>query len=228
MTALKTERITVPRVHRLELGSFQTIWATEFVHNGRNTGLSSDYPSTARILCALASIIRKSTERCTADRNFVGRQSLSGRLFYNPQMAGKSNDRMSRAGLDRAGRSELHYAVSDRNFARVKELIQQGADVNLADRDGWTPMHAAAQNFDEKIARLLLDSGAAVDPKDTNGNTPLSTAVFNSRGRGELIELLRERGADATSNNNFGVSPVSLARKIANYNVAQFFRDMSD
>ena len=84
--------------------------------------------------------------------------------------------------------------------------------VNLADRNGWAPLHFAAQNYDEGMARLLLDSGASIDSRDANGNTPLSTAVFSSRGRGELIELLRQRGAGATSTNNFGVSPVNLAQ----------------
>jgi ankyrin repeat protein len=143
-------------------------------------------------------------------------------------MARKSSHQISHTGLDRTRRSELHYAVCDRNFERVKELIRLGSDVNLPDRNGWTPLHFAAQNYDERMARLLLDSGASVDPRDINGNTPLSTAVFNSHGRPELIELLRERGADATSINNFGVSPLRLARTIANYDVAQFFRDLCD
>jgi ankyrin repeat protein len=78
------------------------------------------------------------------------------------------------------------------------------------------------------MARLLLDSGASVDPRDANGNTPLFRAVFNSRGRGELIGLLRQRGADANSTNKFGVSPVGLARTIANYDVARFFNDLSE
>jgi uncharacterized protein len=94
------------------------------------------------------------------------------------------------------------------------------------DRNGRTRLHFAAQNYDEDIAHLLLDSGASVDLKDSNGNTPLSTAVFNSRGRGELIRLLRERGADATSTNKFGASPVSLVRTIANYDVARFFNGL--
>jgi ankyrin repeat protein len=139
-----------------------------------------------------------------------------------------NDERAIHENTDKAGRSELHYAVIDRNPERVREFLRQGVSVNLADRNGWTPLHFAAQNYDESIARLLLDSGASVDPKDANGNTPLSTAVFNSRGRGELIALLRQRGADATSTNNFGVSPVSLARTIANYDVARFFNDLSE
>jgi len=131
-------------------------------------------------------------------------------------------------GLDSAGRSELHYAVVDRNLERVKELVRQGMKVNFADRNGWTALHFAVQNNDAETARFLLDSGAAVDPKDSYGNTPLLTAVFNSRGNGELIELLRQRGADAESKNKSGVSPVSLARNIGNYNIAQFFDDLGE
>jgi ankyrin repeat protein len=153
--------------------------------------------------------------------------TLAGGGIKSLGMASKSADRSSHRNTDKAGRSELHYAVVDRNVEQVKELIRQGMSVNLVDRDGWTPLHFAAQNYDEGIARLLLDSGASVDPRDANGNTPLSTAVFNSRGRGELIRLLRERGADATSTNKFEVSPVSLARTIANYDVARFFNDLN-
>ena len=131
-----------------------------------------------------------------------------------------------RTNLDKAGRSELHYAVVDRNLERVRDLVRQGMSVNLADGNGWTPLHFAAQNSDAVVARFLLDSGAWVDPRDANGNTPLSTAVFNSRGHGEVIGLLRQRGADPTSVNQSGTSPVTLARTIANYDVARFFDDL--
>jgi uncharacterized protein len=130
--------------------------------------------------------------------------------------------------LDRAGRSPLHYAFETRDLNYAKNLIAEGHDVNLADRNGWTPLHFAAQACRADLAALLLDSGASVDPRDSHGNTPLSTAVFNSQGRGELIELLRKRGADPFAKNNHGVSPFRLARTIANYDVAQFFRDLRE
>ncbi|HZM82946.1 MAG TPA: ankyrin repeat domain-containing protein [Candidatus Limnocylindrales bacterium] len=58
------------------------------------------------------------------------------------------------------------------------------------------------------------------------GNTPLFVAVFNSQGRGDLIQLLRGAGADPFKQNSSGQTPVGLARLIANYDVAQFFVDL--
>jgi uncharacterized protein len=132
------------------------------------------------------------------------------------------------SSLDWAGRSPLHYAFRERDLNNVRKLILEGHDVNLADSKGWTPLHFAAQEHRADVAALLLDSGAFVDPRDSHGNTPLWTAVFNSRGRGELIKLLREQGAHPYSENNYGLSPVYLARTIGNYDVAQFFRDLPE
>ncbi len=75
-------------------------------------------------------------------------------------------------------------------------------------------------------AALLLDRGAEVDKPDRFGNTPLWVAVFNSRGDGDLIMLLRDRGADPFHANERGKTPVGLARLIANHDVARFFADL--
>ena len=75
-------------------------------------------------------------------------------------------------------------------------------------------------------ARELLGAGASVDSANASGNTPLFVAVFNSRGRGDPIELLREKGADALHANNSGQTPVGLARLIGNFDVAQYFTDI--
>jgi hypothetical protein len=50
--------------------------------------------------------------------------------------------------------------------------------------------------------------------------------VFNSRGRGELIRMLRERGTDPLRANSFGQTPLGLSRLIGNFDVAQFFADL--
>jgi uncharacterized protein len=123
-------------------------------------------------------------------------------------------------------RTDLHYAAADADVLRVRDLLVQGLDPRAADSSGWTPLHFAAKSHNAAIISLLLDAGAEVDARDEHGNTPLSNAVFESRGRGDCIELLRSRGADPTSANLHGVSPMELARTIANFEVARWFADL--
>jgi len=111
---------------------------------------------------------------------------------------------------------------------QVEQLLESGIKPDSPDDDGWTPLHFAAQGNASVVMTMLLDAGAPVDARDRHGNTPLSTAVFNSRGDGEVIALLRRRGADPYARNNHGVSPVKLARTIGNYDVRQFFSDLPD
>lgn len=129
--------------------------------------------------------------------------------------------------MDKLGRTKLHYVAIDtapeQQAEETARLIQDGYDPNAQDKQGWTPLHFAAQEWSEAAARVLLDNGALVDPADNNGNTPLARAVFAYRGRGELIRLLLQAGANPDTSNNHGVSPRSLAKTIANYDVAQFF-----
>lgn len=128
--------------------------------------------------------------------------------------------------LDRLGRSELHYASNDGDFNKVKSLIENGEDVNLKDKEGWTPLHFAAQSQNAFIALLLIEAGAEIDACNLHGNTPLFNAVFNYTTDGSVIELLRKHKANPYKSNNYGQTPVGLARLIANYDVAKFFEDL--
>jgi uncharacterized protein len=130
--------------------------------------------------------------------------------------------------VDREGRSELHYVAADGRSGRAEELIAAGIDVAAGDKRGMTPLHFAAQENNPEIAKKLLEAGAPVDPQDEHGNTPLWKAVFSCKGDGELIALLRAAGADPSRANRHGTSPLQLARRIGNYDVAQHFEDLAD
>ena len=143
-------------------------------------------------------------------------------------MSAKHPKRKERPGVDRAGRTPLHHAAGDSDVEQVRQLLASGVNPGAADDDGWTALHFAAQNNATDVATILLDAGAPVDPRDAHGNTPLSKAVFNSQGNGNLIKLLRARGADPYAKNNHGVSPLKLARTIANYDIRQFFTDLPE
>jgi ankyrin repeat protein len=105
-------------------------------------------------------------------------------------------------------------------------LLRDGSDPNQQDREGWTALHFAAQAYSARCVEALLSGGATPDVRDTHGNTPLFRAVFVSQGRGDVIRLLRAAGADANAANSRGVSPLILARRIGNFDVAQFFADL--
>ena len=143
-------------------------------------------------------------------------------------MASKKTTKPRAPGEDKLGRTALHYACVDLAANEVQRLIAGGANPNARDDNGWSPLHFAAQANSAAIAKLLLVAGAQIDAADSNGNTPLSNAVFSYRGDGDVIQLLRSSGADPNLSNNYGVSPISLARSIANYDVAKFFSDLPD
>jgi len=141
-------------------------------------------------------------------------------------VVGKHPKRTARPGIDEYGRSPLHYAAADGDSGTLERLLSDGADPNSQDDDGWTPAHFAAQSNSAACLELLLRAGANLTLTNRHGNSVLFNAVFASRGNGEIIRMLRAAGADAYARNSSGVSPLSLARTIANYNVAQFFADL--
>lgn len=130
------------------------------------------------------------------------------------------------SGSDPYGRNELHEAAIARDVARCSRLLAEGASPNVADNNGWTPLHFAAQSQTADLVDALIAAGATIDAPDKHGNTPLHTAIFSSRGDGRVIQRLRAAGADPNHMNLHGVSPLSLARSIANFDVAQFFADL--
>ena len=130
--------------------------------------------------------------------------------------------------LDRGGRSPAHYAALAGDVHALTEALNQGADPNLADKMGFTALHFAAQSGSVASIGVLLDAGAEIDPTNRFGNTPLHVAVLNSRGQGDVIAALSERGADRSLPNATGLSPVAMARRIANFDVGQYFVDDPD
>lgn len=128
---------------------------------------------------------------------------------------------------DRDQRTPLMHAAIEGRFHLSRLLLDHGADVNALDMNGECALHFAAREYQPAVVSLLLTAGAVVDTKDGDGNTPLSHAVFESRGRGDVIDLLLDGGASKSLKNRNGVSPLELAESIGNYDVCQFMRRRS-
>lgn len=130
--------------------------------------------------------------------------------------------------LDRAGRSDLHYSALENRVDDLRRLLEQGADVNLADKNGHTPLHFAAQEHAIEALKVLISAGAQLELEDSYGNSPLWRATLTSRGRGEAITLLRSAGADPWHANKTGNSPATLARRVTNFDIGQWYSDLAD
>ncbi len=61
----------------------------------------------------------------------------------------------------------------------VKLLLDQGADISVADADGWTPLNAAASSGHLEVVKLLLDQGADISVATSAGSTPLDSAAYS-------------------------------------------------
>jgi uncharacterized protein len=126
---------------------------------------------------------------------------------------------------DKGGSTALMRASLHGYVKIVDLLLASGGNVNVQDKLGKTALHYAAQEQNEEVAGKLLTGGADVDSQDMHCNPPLSNAVFYSQGNGAVIMLLRRAGADANLPNNHGVTPIGLAKSIANFDILQYFTD---
>lgn len=61
---------------------------------------------------------------------------------------------------DEQGMTALHWAVSNKNMAGIRWLLDKKADPNLEDDQGRTPLKIALDNKDQRGMSMLLDRGA--------------------------------------------------------------------
>ncbi len=79
----------------------------------------------------------------------------------------RSPEEASRALLKAAAAGEI---------AEVERAWEDGADLDVRDREGWQPLHLAIQNSHVKVADWLLQFGADPAGKGSKGVTPLELA----------------------------------------------------
>ncbi|XP_041339883.1 ankyrin repeat domain-containing protein 11 [Pyrgilauda ruficollis] len=107
-----------------------------------------------------------------------------------PNSASKTKDKVNKR--NERGETRLHRAAIRGDARRIKELIIEGADVNVKDFAGWTALHEACNRGYYDVAKQLLAAGAEVNTKGLDDDTPLHDAAnnghFKVRSESENVE----------------------------------------
>jgi hypothetical protein len=116
---------------------------------------------------------------------------------------------------DCEGQTAAHFACDGDHASTLALLLDHGAPINACSCDGATLlMWAAFYGATECVTLLLARGGDALelDARDQYGTTALHRAPQG--GKAEIVRLLLQAGADPTIRNNYGRTPLDVARRM--------------
>jgi ankyrin repeat protein len=155
----------------------------------------------------------------TNDRELARRQI--GRLGTN--LDGESASNIDRAMLGptelqdivrwlETDKTDIWTAAVIGDVDLVRQLLDEGAQVQAINEDGQTLLHMAATRGNVNLVDLLVERGADVDLPDASGQPPLLLAVrANSLG---AAKRLLETGADPDATDSEGRTAVHAAVEV--------------
>jgi ankyrin repeat protein len=141
-----------------------------------------------------------------SERSSTGESPLMAALY-------RGHSEIVAALIDAGADLDLFAAAATGRSGDLRQILQEGGNVNGYAHDGWTPLHLAAFFGQLDAARLLLDAGADVHAVSRNSltNTPLHAATAGKHATVAL--LLHSRGADAHAIDSGGYSPLQIAEQ---------------
>ncbi|KAF4436984.1 hypothetical protein FACUT_6021 [Fusarium acutatum] len=107
------------------------------------------------------------------------------------------------------GRGYVIAASLNGHVEVVKLLLENEADITVANNEGVTPVIAASFDGHVEVVKLLLKNKADITVSNNEGVTPVIAASFN--GHIEVVKLLLENKADITVADNNGWTPLIAA-----------------
>ena len=146
-------------------------------------------------------------------------------IFKSVKVSGCALDKIH---VSRAARTPL--AAAGNNKAKLRLLIEAGANVNSYDYDGMNELMYAAGKGRATAVKLLLEAGANVNAKDLKGRGPLSYAAVghleslwtgeklcvSNEGTNECTKLMVDAGADVNMRDIEWQTPTFIAVKTTN------------
>nr|XP_022286571.1 uncharacterized protein LOC111099549 isoform X2 [Crassostrea virginica] len=110
--------------------------------------------------------------------------------------------------LDDKGEPNHLFKASEKGHASIARLLlNNGADVNLCNKDGYSPLFKGSANGHDSIVQLLLNNGADVNLCNEDGCSPLF--IGSENGHDSIVQLLLKYGADVNLCNKDKYSPLA-------------------
>ncbi len=159
---------------------------------------------------------------------------------------------------DRYGRTQLHIAAEKGREAKVRQILDQDAEVDLGDDTERTALHYAVLNGHTAIVKILLENQADPNMQDENGMSPLlllrhnapeilsllikhganvnitdfeGKTLFNIAVQNrdvDFLKMLISHGADPNKHDQHGLSPLLNSAKAQNSQVVEFLLQLKD
>ena len=109
---------------------------------------------------------------------------------------------------------EINLFENDIHSEFFLQKVREIKDINKKYQKGLNLLHFACEYNNIELAKELLERKINIEEKNIYGNTPLWTAVFNSNGKHEMVDLLLSYNANPNSINNANNTPLKFATTI--------------
>ena len=103
----------------------------------------------------------------------------------------------------------MFHATQEGHLEVVEYIVNEGAGIEIDDKDGVTALHRASLMGHLDIVKYLVRKGAKLDKCDKTDRTPLYWA--SQEGHLEVVEYIVNKGAGIEIGNKDGVTALHIA-----------------
>ena len=118
------------------------------------------------------------------------------------------------------GDTALMKATKEGSIEIVRDLIAEGAEIDLRNNDGNNALWFACFGNHVELINFLIDAGINIDNQNDNGATALMYVA--SAGKTELVKLLLQKGANTQLKNLDDFRAVDFASTLEILTILRF------
>lgn len=112
----------------------------------------------------------------------------------------------------------LYEAIFEEDTKRLKQLINQGANINVKGNFGFNPLMYSIYKGKDEIAKILVEASVNVNTKIEKMNVLSLAVVVNNK---DMVEYLIEKGADVNAKAGEDMTALIWAASESNFEMVK-------